>query len=39
MGLVTARTEIVDALDTIAGLFVHDHMPTSSVSFRLWLCA
>jgi hypothetical protein len=27
MGLVTARTGIVDALDTIDGLYVHDHMP------------
>ena len=26
MGLVTARTGITDALDTISGLFVHDHM-------------
>lgn len=33
MGLVTARTEIVDALDTIAGLFVHDHMPDQFSEF------
>ncbi len=26
MGLVTARTGITDALETIAGLTVHDHM-------------
>ena len=33
MGLVTARTSIVDALDTIAGLFVHDHMPDQFSEF------
>ena len=33
MGLVTARTEIVDALDTIVGLFVHDHMPDQFSEF------
>ncbi len=33
MGLVTARTSLVDALDTIAGLFVHDHMPDQFSEF------
>ena len=33
MGLVTAHTAIVDALDTIAGLFVHDHMPDQFSEF------
>ena len=33
MGLVTARTDIAVALDTIAGLFVHDHMPDQFSEF------
>ena len=33
MGLVTSRTSIVDALDTIAGLVVHDHMPDQFSEF------
>ena len=33
MGLVTARTGITDALDTIVGLKVHDHMPDQFSEF------
>ena len=33
MSLVTARTGVVDALETIAGLFVHDHMPDQFSEF------
>ena len=33
MDLATAHTEITDALDTITGLFVHDHMPDQFSEF------